>query len=292
MTAKGKINASNVQVNDRIIVQVSQDPDSFWVRASDTKTGEGVQVARVIGKAFRPAGRYEARGKYVIHTTAGNFEAAPIQTMWLAPEDAAGVKRAFAEALHINASRSALDEIIAEEVSADQEEPGQNEQDEIIALRQEFPGALAGRKEEIVVQLAILGTVVYPVGTPEYAEYHAELAAALTDWSTEPAQTAVEAPGVSVPTSEPVTAPHGDAGPVHAAIPGLAVSVCQRYVRGHGRSVGTGTLTPVGRYDLATCPDCLAAIHAAEPLPEPELNDLADAIVQSAYTKLDALRAN
>jgi hypothetical protein len=53
-------------------------------------------------KDFRAAGRYEARGKYVIITSAGSFEAAPIQTMWLAPEDPAGIKQAYAEALELN----------------------------------------------------------------------------------------------------------------------------------------------------------------------------------------------
>jgi hypothetical protein len=99
MTAAGKINASNVNDTHRIIVKVLEDGT---VRESSTKTGEGVQVARVTGKDFRAAGRYEARGKYIIHTTAGSFEAAPIQTMWLAPEDAAGVKRAQVEAIEEN----------------------------------------------------------------------------------------------------------------------------------------------------------------------------------------------
>jgi hypothetical protein len=99
MTAKGKINASNVTAGDRIIVQVREDGT---VRESSTKTGEGVQIARVLDKTFRAAGQYEARGKYIVHTTAGQFEAAPIQTMWLAPEDAAGIKRAHVEALEEN----------------------------------------------------------------------------------------------------------------------------------------------------------------------------------------------
>jgi hypothetical protein len=110
MTAKGKINASNVNETHRIIVKVSADGT---VRESATKTGEGVQVARVIAKTFRAAqGPYEARGKYVIETSAGTFEAAPIQTMWLAPEDAAGVKRARAEAELVQA------DILAEEKRA------------------------------------------------------------------------------------------------------------------------------------------------------------------------------
>jgi hypothetical protein len=109
MTAKGKINASNVTTGDRIIVKERFDADGHkTISESATKTGEGVFVARVIGKDFRAAGRYEARGKYIVHTTAGSFEAAPIQTMWLAPEDAAGVKRAMAEAQAEDAHRAEL----------------------------------------------------------------------------------------------------------------------------------------------------------------------------------------
>lgn len=95
MTAKGKINASHVDAGHRIIVKATETGADF----SRTKTGEGVQVARVLGKSSRPAQGYESRGKYIIHTTAGSFEAAPIQTMWLAPEDAAGIKRAHVEAM-------------------------------------------------------------------------------------------------------------------------------------------------------------------------------------------------
>lgn len=99
MTAKGKINASNVRINDRIIVRTNDERTACtW---SATKTGENVIVARVTGKSFRAAqGPYEARGKFVIETTAGTMQDAdPIQTMWLAPEDAAGIKRAYAEAV-------------------------------------------------------------------------------------------------------------------------------------------------------------------------------------------------
>lgn len=95
MTAKGKINASKVQAGDRIIVKTRSNGTVY---ESATKTGEFVSVARVIAKTFRAAsGQYERRGKYVIETNVGTFEAAAIQTMWLAPEDAAGIKRAYAE---------------------------------------------------------------------------------------------------------------------------------------------------------------------------------------------------
>lgn len=104
--AAGKVNASEATEGMRIIVKVSADGT---VSPSRTKTGEGVQVARIIEKGFRAAGRYEARGKYVIVTSAGSFDAAPIQTMWLAPEDPAGIKRAHAEALIEDAARPAVE---------------------------------------------------------------------------------------------------------------------------------------------------------------------------------------
>jgi hypothetical protein len=101
--AKGKVNASEAQAGMRIIVKVRYDAEGHaTISPSQTKTGEGVFVARIIEKGFRAAGRYEARGKYVIHTSAGSFDAAPIQTMWLAPEDSAGIKRAHAEALEMD----------------------------------------------------------------------------------------------------------------------------------------------------------------------------------------------
>jgi hypothetical protein len=103
--AAGKVNASEATEGMRIIVKVSADGT---VTPSRTKTGEGVQVARIIEKGFRAAGRYEARGKYVIHTSAGSFDAAPIQTMFLAPEDPAGIKRAMAEAVAEDAERAEL----------------------------------------------------------------------------------------------------------------------------------------------------------------------------------------
>jgi hypothetical protein len=98
MPAEGKTNASQVQINDRIIVRTWVRIEKTYTEPSDTKTGEGVQVARVTGKGSTRTER-SARMSYVIQTTAGDFVAAPIQTMWLAPEDAAGVKRAHAEAL-------------------------------------------------------------------------------------------------------------------------------------------------------------------------------------------------
>lgn len=117
MTAQGKINASKLQVNDRIMVQVTEG--GVWF--SRNKTGEGVQVARVLDKTSRAAQGYESRGKYIIHTTAGSFEAAPIQTMWLAPEDAAGIKRAYAEAQAEDADRAA--DMLVAEAAEEMDEP-------------------------------------------------------------------------------------------------------------------------------------------------------------------------
>jgi hypothetical protein len=98
MTAKGKINASNVTTNDRIIVNTNggaYEGDS--IRPSATKTGEGVVIVRVLDKL-----KVSNRRGYLIVTSAGSFYAEPIQTMWLAPEDNAGIKRALAEALELD----------------------------------------------------------------------------------------------------------------------------------------------------------------------------------------------
>jgi hypothetical protein len=113
--AAGKVNASEATEGMRIIVKVSADGT---VSPSRTKTGEGVQVARIIEKGFRAAGRYEARGKYVITTSAGSFDAAPIQTMFLAPEDPAGIKRAMAEAVAEDETREAAKAETIEETPA------------------------------------------------------------------------------------------------------------------------------------------------------------------------------
>lgn len=125
MTAKGKINASKVQINDRIIVRDmdTQVEGRSAITCSHTKTGETVRVARVIGKiAVYTEGR-RAQRWYRIETTEGSFEAAPIQTMWLAPEDAAGVKRARVEAEAENNDRDVAQakaelETVAEEIKA------------------------------------------------------------------------------------------------------------------------------------------------------------------------------
>jgi hypothetical protein len=117
MPAAGKTNASRVQINDRIIVRVAAD-GTVW--ESTTKTGEGVQVARVTGKhavqgGRTATGRGTSRMHYLIETSAGPINAAPVQTFWLAPEDNAGIKRAHAEALAEDAERTVEREALAED---------------------------------------------------------------------------------------------------------------------------------------------------------------------------------
>jgi hypothetical protein len=113
--AQGKENAANIKVGDRILVKhYTQENEADratleWLgkdRAlgiSRTKTGEGVTVARVLAvEAVMVQGR-RAQRRYNIITTEGVLENnAPIQTMIMAPEDAAGIKRAHAEALELD----------------------------------------------------------------------------------------------------------------------------------------------------------------------------------------------
>jgi hypothetical protein len=151
MTAAGKINASNVQAGDRIVVRIERNDAGLFVglHESRTKTHADDLVVRVTGKTFRNAqGPYEARGKYVIETTAGAFEAAPIQTMILAPEDAAGIKRAHAEAIvedeEFSRVRAAMAEIEAEEAALLAEAKDQAERTAALEARvdEAFPPAV------------------------------------------------------------------------------------------------------------------------------------------------------
>lgn len=248
MTAKGKVNASQVQVGDRIIVKVTERGDSefsdysldlvkadWMVTPSKTKTGEKVYVTTVTGKD-----KCINRRGYMIETGRGTFYAEPIQTMWLAPEDAPGIKRAYAEALTEAEEREAkaAEELVlaatetdtlgpvlvaGEEINATQEERA--EAQEVQRLREEYPGAPAARRvairrrllqlnatlvegqedgeddlekdclrarfdlagseerQKIIDRLRVLGTVVFPEGTPEYAEYRTNLRRALMDKS-------------------------------------------------------------------------------------------------------------
>jgi hypothetical protein len=52
----------------------------------------------------------------------------------------------------------------------------------VIRLRAAYATAPDWRKERISIALATLGTVVYPEGTPEYAEYRAKLTEELNRW--------------------------------------------------------------------------------------------------------------
>lgn len=104
MPAQGKTNASRVTTGDRILVYVEGD----YREVSRTKTGPGVQVARVTGKTM-------AGGRYYLETSAGPVKnLAPIQTMWLAPEDAAGIKRAHVEALKEDQDRDHAEKVRAQ----------------------------------------------------------------------------------------------------------------------------------------------------------------------------------
>lgn len=117
--AKGKVNASELQVGTRIIIKIwdaSREEDQAvlaWLGAdhgigpSRTKTGEGVVIVTVTDKA-----KVINRRGYLIITSAGEFYAEPIQTMWLAPEDPAGIKRAHAEALAEDAEREIADRAV------------------------------------------------------------------------------------------------------------------------------------------------------------------------------------
>jgi hypothetical protein len=120
--AKGKVNASEVQVGQRIIVNTNGSAypwvEGTSISPSRTKTGENVVVTTVTDK-MKARG---ARG-YVIVTGQGSFYAEPIQTMWLAPEDAAGIKRAHVEAIEEQGARWKLgqDEIWDEALAEDAE---------------------------------------------------------------------------------------------------------------------------------------------------------------------------
>lgn len=121
MTAAGKITASRVQTGDRVLVKVydrsnEADHATLDFRGKDralgiawTKTGAGVTVARVLFvEALQVTGGRRDRRVYNIHTTEGVLEHnAPAQTLILAPEDAAGIKRAHAEAMILNATYDA-----------------------------------------------------------------------------------------------------------------------------------------------------------------------------------------
>lgn len=142
MTAKGKINASKVQANDRVLIQTN--PKAYGIHQthneclpSGTKTGEGVVVARVLDKA-----KCSNRRGYMVFTNEGSFYAEPMQTMWLAPEDNAGIKRAHAEALAEDVRREVeaevMDKYHAEALAEDEERTEKAKRQE---LADEIPAA-------------------------------------------------------------------------------------------------------------------------------------------------------
>lgn len=98
MTAAGRINASQVTEGTRVIVKINHNDAGLFTSwdISRNKTGEGVMVARVTAKE-----KCSNRRGYMLYTSVSEtpIYCEPIQTMWLAPEDAAGIKRAHAEAL-------------------------------------------------------------------------------------------------------------------------------------------------------------------------------------------------
>ncbi len=141
MTAKGKITAARVTTGDRILVKHYTTENladlstlqylgvEHALGISDTKTGEGVTVARVLKvEAKLVTGGRRDRRVYDIHTTEGILgNNAPAQTMTLAPEDAAGIKRAHVEALAANEAydrTAALAEEALAERAAQQAEEG------------------------------------------------------------------------------------------------------------------------------------------------------------------------
>lgn len=116
MTAAGKITTARIAEGDRVLVKhYTRDNmadlttldylNKDWALGiSTTKTGQGVEVARVlkVEAAAVTGGRRDKR-VYDVYTTAGVISnCAPSQTWTLAPEDAAGIKRAHVEAMALN----------------------------------------------------------------------------------------------------------------------------------------------------------------------------------------------
>jgi hypothetical protein len=164
MTAKGKINAANVQVGDRVIVKVYSRENGtdqatldfigaeYGVGPSSTKTGEGVQVVRVISKSYKivEGGGFHRRDRrvYIIETSVGTFEASPIQTMILAPEDAAGIKRARAEAELADAAYDRTAALAEEALAERAATPAAEEMDEPSATAQAAQAAELDEDDE------------------------------------------------------------------------------------------------------------------------------------------------
>lgn len=287
MTAQGKINASSVQTGDRILIADSTDWQTGEpiMTPSRTKTGETVRVVRVTGKSFRAAqGRYERQGKYVVETTAGTFEAAPSQTMWLAPEDPAGVKRAHVEALAEDEERyyaglkAELDfraehgiarDVLADAVQAERDAWAETqavdalltEADRVIAastdaLTELEPVDWAGRK---------LGEL-----TPDEQRRVARQAGRQLQAEFDAAGPAL---AEAILADEPATVTQLRPT-VHGRIPGLDVALCL--------SVFPEVWTL--QYDTVTCSDCLAALSRVERMTPEVVTASVDVLTEVAFT--------
>jgi predicted DNA binding protein len=130
MTAKGKITAARVQAGDRILVKVYDRSNTedhaildhlkkdWALGIATTLTGTGVRVARVLSvEAYTVQGGRRAARAYDIHTTEGTLgNNVAHQTMLLAPETPAAVKRAHAEALELDRTMDAYPVADAQEI--------------------------------------------------------------------------------------------------------------------------------------------------------------------------------
>jgi len=207
--AQGKENAANIKVGDRILVKhytMDNEGDRetlTWLgkeRAlgiSRTKTGAGVTVARVLDvQAVMVTGGRRNKRVYNIITTEGVLENnAPIQTMIMAPEDAAGIKRAHAEALELDKVYEAYPvaeeaaeapaaevpffqakaevEAILADANATEEAP----KSEVDRLREEFTTTalyVPQRRLAIRLRLAQLSATVYPDRFETQEEYEVD----------------------------------------------------------------------------------------------------------------------
>lgn len=130
MTAQGKINASTVAKSPAgtIRILVTRDagkattemgPDGLGL--SRVKTGAIVATVKsVVAVRVKTGSFHRSQATvYDIHTDQGRILGlAPIQTMWLAPEDSAAVERAHAEALELDQERTLAELAVKAEMDA------------------------------------------------------------------------------------------------------------------------------------------------------------------------------
>jgi hypothetical protein len=91
----------------------------------------------------------------------------------------------------------------------------------IDAMRTEAETATPERREEIVIELARIGAVLYPQGTKEHEEYRENLRAALAEWAAgAPEPTPVAVPDVEIDLADAIDADDRDA--IHAIGAGTA----------------------------------------------------------------------